>query len=260
MNIAVCQISIGESLKNNTAKIIAFIKEAYGLGIKLICFPEMCLTGYDPELLLRKDLNHLVDGALKQIEQTCRQLNLAAIIGHAYLKQEQHYNRATAILPDGNCYSYDKMFLTEQEKKYFKAGSNSLLFTFKDITGGIIICRDQNYPLLAKKFKEKGADVLFILSAHYYDPKEARWKLEKNRAIPIARAVENKFYVFMANTVGSHLGMISLGNSLIADPEGAVVVSAGETQEIIMSFNIDYQLEKQILTHRGGQFNNHPGS
>ena len=42
----------------------------------------------------------------------------------------------------------------------------------------------------------------------------------------------------MANTVGTHLGTISLGNSLIVDPDGAVVVSAGESEEGILSLSL----------------------
>ncbi len=63
--------------------------------------------------------------------------------------------------------------------------------------------------------------------------------MDKNRAIPITRAVENKAFVLLSNTVGTHLGMVSLGNSLIADPEGAVVVAADEYQEglLLLSTN-----------------------
>ena len=50
-------------------------------------------------------------------------------------------------------------------------------------------------------------------------------------------------YVLLPNTVGSHLGMISLGNSLIADPDGAVVVSAGESEETILSLSL-YEFEE----------------
>ena len=164
---------------------------------------------------------------MAEFENICRQLKIAAVIGHAYQVKGEHYNRATVLLPNGGRYSYDKIYLTEQEEEYFNAGRDRMLFTYKGFKCGVIICRDQNYPLLARELKEMGADLLFILSAHYYEPKEARWKLEKNRAIPITRAVENKCYVFMANTVGTHLGMISLGNSLIADPEGRLSLRPG---------------------------------
>ncbi len=106
-----------------------------------------------------------------------------------------------------------------------------------------MICRDQNDPKIAEELVKRGARFIFIISAHYYKPKEARWKLEKNRAIPITRAVENGVYVLLPNTVGSHLGMISLGNSLIADPDGAVVVSAGESEETILSLSL-YEFEE----------------
>lgn len=102
----------------------------------------------------------------------------------------------------------------------------------------MIICRDQNYPELARETC-KDVDALFILCAHYYKPLEARWKVDKNRALPIARAVENHCYVFMANTIGSHIGMISLGNSLIADPEGVLVVLADESSETIITCDIE---------------------
>ena len=80
---------------------------------------------------------------------------------------------------------------------------------------------------------------LFILSAHFYNPKEARWKLEKNRAIPITRAVENGIYV-LSQHCSTHLGHDKFwGNSLIVDPDGAVVVSAGEkSEEGILSLSL----------------------
>lgn len=239
LRLAAAQLAVGEDLAQNARRIMAFLEQAAHRGVDLICFPEMSLTGYTPSILVRADLNALVGAALDELAEKCRVSGVGAIVGHGWREEGALFNRATALLPDGRRFCYDKIHLTEQEEKYFRRGTEALPFPIGDRRVGVIICRDQNDPFLARRLREKGAEVLFILSAHYYAPKEARWKLEKNRALPIARAVENKVYVLLANTVGSHLGMVSLGNSLIADPDGCVVATAGETEETLLTLSLE---------------------
>lgn len=231
MKLAVCQMALSENLENNAAQIIRFMEKASAQEVELICFPEMSLTGYIPALLSKPELNLIVEEILQQIAKKCTELHLGAIIGYGYRDGANLFNRAGVILPGMEQFTYDKIYLTEIEEKYFQHGLKNLVFPYQGSKIGVIICRDQNYPLLIKELKDKGAEYIFILAAHYYNPKEARWKLEKNKAIPITRAVENKVHVLLSNTVGTHLGMISLGNSMIADPDGAVVVAADEYQE-----------------------------
>ena len=231
MKLAVCQMALSENLENNAAQIIRFMEKASAQEVELICFPEMSLTGYIPALLSKPELNLIVEKILQQIAKKCDELHLGVIIGYGYWEGTNLFNRACVILSGKEHFTYDKIYLTAIEEKYFQHGFENLVFPFHGSKIGVIICRDQNYPLLAKELKDKGAEYIFILAAHYYNPKEARWKLEKNKAIPITRAVENKVHVLLSNTVGTHLGMISLGNSMIADPDGAVVVAADEYQE-----------------------------
>ena len=240
MKLAVCQMAISENLENNTAQIIRFMKKASTQEIELLCFPEMSLTGYVPALLSKPGLNLIVEEALRQIEIKCDELDMGVIIGYGYRDGDNLFNRAGVILPGAKKFTYDKIYLTEIEEKYFLHGTESLVFPFRGTRIGVIICRDQNYSLLTKELRDKGAEYIFILSAHYYNPKEARWKLEKNRAIPITRAVENKIYVLLSNTIGTHIGMTSLGNSLVAEPDGAVVVSADEDHEGLLKLTTDY--------------------
>lgn len=239
MKLGVCQMSVSEKLEVNKNKIISFIKEASDQNMDFIGFPEMALTGYTPEILSDKNLNELVQNALDEIRKTCETSKVGAAVGHPYTKEGKLYNSVSVFLPNGIIYSYDKKYPTKAELEYFEAGEKDpFVFTYKNKTIGIMICRDQNYPNLAKELKNKGAEFIYILSAHFYNPKEARWKLEKNRAIPITRAVENQVHVLLSNFVGSHLGMVSLGNSLIVDPEGAVVVSTGESEETLISISV----------------------
>ncbi|HHY70863.1 MAG TPA: carbon-nitrogen hydrolase family protein [Thermoanaerobacterales bacterium] len=239
MKLGVCQMAVSEKLEVNTKKIKDFIKHAATQNIDIIGFPEMALTGYTKDILDDKNMNDILKKPLSEIRETCEVFNTAAIVGHPYKKSDELYNSTSVFLPDGNTYTYDKKYPTEVELEYFEVGKkNPLVFTCSGKKIGVMICRDQNYPDLAKELVKGGAEFIYILSAHFYDPKEARWKLEKNRAIPITRAVENCVHVLLSNFVGSHLGMVSLGNSLIADPDGAVVSSAGESEESLLSVSI----------------------
>ncbi|HHU69357.1 MAG TPA: carbon-nitrogen hydrolase family protein [Thermoanaerobacterales bacterium] len=243
MKLGICQMSISDDIDLNAKKIVNFLDKAREQDIDLLVFPEMSLTGYNPDIILASNLNTIVDSCINRIREKGDSLKIGAVIGHAYNEGDKLYNRLSVILPGEGIYTYDKMHLVQAEGKYFEPGSKFLTFTYKDEMFGVMICRDQNDPKIAEELVKRGAQFIFIISAHYYKPKEARWKLEKNRAIPITRAVENRVYVLLPNTVGSHLGMISLGNSLIADPDGAVVVSAGESEETILSLSL-YEFEE----------------
>ncbi|MEW5761905.1 MAG: carbon-nitrogen hydrolase family protein [Bacillota bacterium] len=239
MRLAVAQLAVGEDLARNACRIAAFMEKAARHGVDLVCFPEMSLTGYHPAVLGEPELNARVEAALAELASAGRDLGVGAIVGHGWRMGDALFNRASVLLPDGRRFCYDKLHPTEEELKYFRRGAEILCFPFGERRAGVIICRDQNDPFLARRLREEGAGVLFILAAHYYKPKEARWKVEKNRALPIARAVENKMHVLLANTVGSHLGMVSLGNSLIVDPDGCVVAAAGEAEETLLTLSLD---------------------
>jgi predicted amidohydrolase len=92
--------------------------------------------------------------------------------------------------------------------------------------------------MLAHEYKMLGADAIFILSAHFYEPIEAIQKINKNRALPIARAVENNLWVLKANAVGSSNEKISLGGSLIIDPNGFIIQEGNTINELILSYVI----------------------
>ncbi len=237
MRIAAAQMFITNNLETNTETVLLMAEKAARKGVELLVFPEMCLNGYHPETLTQHNFSANLKIALRMISKKAAELNIGLIVGRAVFSDDKLYNAATVILPDGTTHTYYKNNLTSAEEKYFTPGTKQLSFIYQGCRFGLIICRDQNYPELTRTVC-KNAHALFILSAHYYKPSEARWKLDKNRALPIARAVENHCYVFLANAVGSHIGMVSLGNSLIANPEGVLVALANETSETIITCDI----------------------
>ncbi|AOQ25041.1 Formamidase [Moorella thermoacetica] len=245
MRLGAAQMFIADSMAVNEATILRLAGEAAGRGVELLVFPEMGLTGYNPAALGRPGFKEELEGALTRIARRAVDLGVGLIVGRAEFAGERLFNAASVFLPDGSVHTYRKIYLTDAEARYFTPGTGHLVFNYKGSKFGVIICRDQNYPELARQIAAEGARALFILSAHYYQPGEARWKLPKNRALPIARAVENHCYVLLANAVGSHIGMVSLGNSLIADPEGGLVVMADEASETLLTCDLQEDNEKQ---------------
>lgn len=238
MKIGIVQMKVCSSPTENLNKILYFLDDAKKQQTDIICFPEMALTGYNIEVLQSKNLNQIISELLEQIVNKCKEYSICSIIGHPFRQEDKLLNRATVIFPTGESLKYDKIHPTELEKKIFLPGKETLVFEYKQRKFGVAICRDQNFHEIFKKYKEAGCNGVFILAAHFYSPKEARWKIDKNRAIPITRAVENGYFVFLANATGPHLNMISLGHSLIVDGDGCVVCEADEAGEYLLSIEL----------------------
>jgi omega-amidase len=238
MKIAAAQIELSRDSGKNADRIKAYITNAGEKGISIVAFPETALTGYTVNAFRHHDQDR-VDVLTGEIHATVKQTGVAAVVGLPYREDGTLYNSAVVLLPDGNRMLYHKRYLVGFEEEIFTPGKQNLVFPHDGLSIGVVICRDQNFPMLFAELKQSGADVVFILSAHYYKPTEARWKLDKNIALPIARATENGLYVCKANAVGTIPGKVNLGHSLIVGPNGVVLARAGESSEAFLSFDID---------------------
>jgi predicted amidohydrolase len=92
--------------------------------------------------------------------------------------------------------------------------------------------------MLAIRYKKNRVNVLFYLSSHHYTRREALYKERRNRSFPIVRAAENMMYVAKSDAVGEQSGLISLGSSIIVNPEGRVIAEAVNGHEKLLLFSI----------------------
>ena len=236
MRAGVAQIALGEDIERNISKSADSLRQAADLNIDILCFPECSLTGYIRSFddLSRSDIEKSLDIIHKQGISH----NIDFIIGTPYFDNNTQFNAAVLMRASGSRATYFKNMLTAFDQRHFSKGKGDLTFAVKEKRCGILICRDQNSPGLARLYAEKGSEAIFYLAAHYYPPTEARRKVDKNRALPIARAVENRIYVLKANAVGSQGNCVSLGGSIIVDPQGTVVCEEGEKEENILYVDI----------------------
>ncbi|MGB2728798.1 MAG: carbon-nitrogen hydrolase family protein [Halobacteriota archaeon] len=236
MKAAVAQVKLYDDIDANLITISKYISLASKEEIDILCFPECNITGYvrDFSKVNQDKLMDTLDIIREQVTKDC----VNVIVGAPYFEREKCFNSAIVLLTDGKRHIYHKINLTSSEETYFKKGKEPLIFQLDDAKFGVLICRDQNDPMLAREYKISGADAIFILSAHFYEPIEAIRKLNKNRALPIARAVENNLWVLKANAVGSNNEKISLGGSLIIDPTGFIIHEGNSANEMVLSYEI----------------------
>ncbi|MGB2841865.1 MAG: carbon-nitrogen hydrolase family protein [Halobacteriota archaeon] len=236
MKAAVAQVKLYDDIDANLITISKYISLASKEEIDILCFPECNITGYvrDFSKVNQNKVMDTLDIIREQVTKDC----VNVIVGAPYFEREKCFNSAIVLLTDGKRHIYHKINLTSSEETYFKKGKEPLIFQLDDAKFGVLICRDQNDPMLAREYKISGADAIFILSAHFYEPIEAIRKLNKNRALPIARAVENNLWVLKANAVGSNNEKISLGGSLIIDPTGFIIHEGNTLNEMVLSYEI----------------------
>ena len=238
MIVGVAQMRLSPDLGRNLESIKRFVAKAADEGVGILNFPETCLTGYIYDRFLKVKKED-VELRLNQLKEIVQKSGVSIIVGTPLWQNDKLFNSVVVLLYDGRQFLYHKINLVSYENDYFAAGHETLTFVLKGLTCATIICRDQNFPDLARKYKESGVQVLFISCAHFYPPNEARLKIDKNRALPIVRAYENEMFVCKSNAIGTIRGKINLGHSLIVAPNGCVVCEAGETTEELLSFEID---------------------
>lgn len=188
---ATCDIKVADT-KHNANAIVEKIKEATDGGVKIICFPELCITGYTCGDLFLQDT--LIKGAMEAVEYIAyetKHLDIVAIVGLPYVINQKLYNIAVVInhgevlggtakqnLPNYNEF-YELRHFTpaeadfKEEASFGKAKSSFIccnqiysLESMSNLKFGIEICEDlwvADTPSV--RLAENGATIIFNLSA-----------------------------------------------------------------------------------------------
>ncbi|MGO1283370.1 MAG: nitrilase-related carbon-nitrogen hydrolase, partial [Psychrobacter sp.] len=148
-------------ITTNAEKMRSLALEARDQGADVIIFPELALLGYPPQdLLLRPSLSGRVKNALSSLSDID---DIVMIVGYPHVDHHGTFNSA-AILHNGHQKGfYHKQILPNygvfDERRYFDKGRNQVLFDYKGLTIGLLICEDfwENGP--AADLKKQGDDL-----------------------------------------------------------------------------------------------------
>jgi len=192
-------------------------------GVNILCCPEAILGGLadyadDP----RAVAINVEGGELDRVLVRLASDSVTTILGFTEVARSgMLYNSAVVFHKHSVLGLYRKRHPAINRSVY-SAGEESPVFKVHDLTFGILICNDSNYPELAKIMVSKGARALFILSNTGLASERPN-VLAETRAVDIALAKANGLSVIRADVAGDNGRLISYGSSAIIDRHGTVL-------------------------------------
>lgn len=246
LGLAQINSTVGD-LEGNVEKIIAEIERARELGVDLIAFPELALTGYPPEDLLLKP--SFIAANLEALQEVVhRTEGITAIVGFVD-RGGDIYNAAAVIHDHWLAGIHHKVFLPNysvfDEERYFAAGEEVSVFYDGDLTFGVNICEDIWYPdgPAIVQTLAGGAQLIINISASPYYQGRGR---ERERMLA-TRATDQAAKVAFCNLVGGQDELVFDGRSAIFDERGELLARGKEFEEDLIV--ADLSLEG-VLGHR----------
>ena len=113
----------------NSSQVIALIEEGSRQGVKLMVFPELCLTAYTcGDLFLQRPLLEKAREALKQVADATRDKDMLVFVGLPWDRDGKLYNVAAALkdgrllglVPKKNLPNYSEFY----EARHFSPGND----------------------------------------------------------------------------------------------------------------------------------------
>jgi predicted amidohydrolase len=260
----------------NFQTIETFAKQAAAQGVRLLVFPECCITGY---WFIRKlsfeQLAALAepipDGpSTRRLSALAHELGLT--IGAGLVEADgpdAFYNSYVVALPDGTVHRHRK--LQAFEHNAIRSGAEYTVFDLPEgIRAGVLICYDCNIVENVRITALRGAEILIaphqtggvrsknphlmglidrrLWDNRHADPEaiEREFRGDKGRGwlmrwLP-SRAHDNGLFLIFSNGVGVDDDEIRTGNAMILDPYGRTLAETWRAEDALVIADLDASL------------------
>jgi predicted amidohydrolase len=181
----------------NWALCKEYIKNAANVGVDLIVFPEMTLTGFSFNTQSISE-DQKDSKTIEIFSQIAKKYNIAIVFGMVVGNKSKISNKSIFISSDGGIVGeYIKIhpFTLVGEDKYFNSGDKLGVFQYKSINIGLSICYDLRFPEMYSAMAKKCDMIINI--ANWPKKRISHW-----RALLKARAIENQIFIIGVNRTG----------------------------------------------------------
>lgn len=245
---AAIQMCSGVDPERNAADMARLVRDAAAQGAVYIQTPEMTGALQRDRQAMRAALrDETGDIIVSTARSLAHELGIHLHIGSTAIARNDGKiaNRSFLFAPGGRqIATYDKIHMFDvdldngeswRESSAYEPGAEARVADLPIAKLGFAICYDVRFPQLFRAEALAGAEILTVPAAFTRQTGEAHWEV-----LLRARAIENGAFVIAAAQGGVHEdGRETFGHSMIVDPWGKVLASAGGTGEAIVLAEID---------------------
>jgi deaminated glutathione amidase len=250
VKVAAIQMCSGVDPQKTAVDLARLVRAAAGQGAVYVQTPEMtgALQKNRAELraILRGEDSDLI---VSRAAELARELNIHVHVGSTAIARgagdDKIANRGFLFAPDGaRICSYDKIHMFDvyldngeswRESAAYQPGTEARVADVGFAKLGFAICYDVRFPQLFRAEAVAGAEILTVPAAFTRQTGEAHWEI-----LLRARAIENGAFLIAAAQGGVHEdGRETYGHSMIIDPWGRVLASAGGAGEAVVLAELD---------------------
>jgi len=226
-------VCVGD-LEGNLKKILEYMEIAKNLGVDVLCFPELAITGYPPEDLLLKP--SFIEDNLEALDRVREASESITVVVGFVDRNEDIYN-AAAIINDKRLVDiYHKRFLPNygvfDENRYFQSGVRAPVYKMGNVIFGVNICEDIWYPgdpIREQALLGDAEMIINISSSPYYASKVG----SRERMLSI-RASDYSVILVFCNLVGGQDELVFDGHSVVISERGEIIARASGFKEELL--------------------------
>ena len=226
---------------NNTSHILQAIEEARRQQVRILCFPELSITGYGCEdLFLSEWVAERAWQELLVIRAGCE--NITVAVGLPFRLNKSNYNAVCVISDckilgitfkqnlarDGVHYEprwFDEgvpgeIYACEKDGEHFQAGD--IIYAVEGVRFGFEICEDawRKEKRPGYRLCERGVDLILNPSASHYAMAKSRLR---EREVVIDGSEKFKCTYLFVNLLGNEAGRMIYDGDIIAGQHGRIL-------------------------------------
>ncbi len=237
MRLAVVQSSprLG-AVESNLEAIRAAIE---GIAFDLLVLPELFATGYffNDKLQVRQLSEQITGGPTTHfLTETAKSRKVFVCAGLIERDNNNFYNSAVLVGPQGLIGRYRKLHLFYEEKLWFTPGEEPpMVYDLGTAQVGMMICFDWRFPEVARILALQGAQVIMhpanLVQPHCQDAM-------------VTRCLENGVFIVTSNRIGTEFKpdgsrMTFTGRSQVVNPRGDILAQATEKDVAVITAEIN---------------------